>query len=116
MRFSRHDFDCQNLRQNPLCRFSRTMPAAASWTGDEFWRRSGARRPEGVIFDTKSRWRMSHLLVPASLLPGADADPREEEKEGEMNPHGRCAEAADGLPAARDSVLFIALIFTCVVL
>src|ERR1700746_491385 len=28
-----------------------------------------------------------------SLLPGADADPSEEEKEGEMNPHGRCAEA-----------------------
>jgi len=30
-----------------------------------------------------------------SLLPGTDADPSEEEKECEMNPHGRCTEAAD---------------------
>jgi len=30
-----------------------------------------------------------------SLLPGADANPGEEEKKCEMNPHGRCAKAAD---------------------
>src|ERR1700726_4151692 len=30
-----------------------------------------------------------------SLLPGTYADPGEEEKEGEMHPHGRCTEAAD---------------------
>ena len=30
-----------------------------------------------------------------SLLPGTDADPGKEEKKGEMNPHGRCTEAAD---------------------
>src|SRR3984893_11090285 len=62
MRFSPPEFDCQNLHQNPIYRFSRTMPADASWTGDEFRRRFGVRGP--VIFDTKSRWRMSHVLVP----------------------------------------------------
>jgi hypothetical protein len=25
------------------------MPTAAGWTGDEFWRRSGARGAEGII-------------------------------------------------------------------
>jgi hypothetical protein len=30
-----------------------------------------------------------------SLLPGTDGNPGEEEKEGKMNPHGRCAKAAD---------------------